>query len=140
MNEYFCPAVEGGLSVPLIEQIVGILVINFNEWDLKLIHVFLIPSTKLLEDISENSRNDSSILPIIPSTHGKCFPWTSLPICEYGPIISIKAVINNWFRYFLKEFLLVGSIRKDAVECEWVGVLGIGKFASRNLQLEGIVG
>lgn len=119
--------------MPLIEQIVGILIINLDEWDLKLIGIFLIPPSKLFEDISKDSRDDSSIFPIIPATHGKCLSWSCLAIRKYGAIIAIEAVIDDWFRDLLEKFLLVSSVWKDAVESEWVCVFRIGKFASGDL-------
>jgi len=49
-----------------------------------------------------------------------------LTIGKNSAIVSIKAIINNWFRYFLENVLLTGSIWEDMIKIKAMIIFGVG--------------
>ena len=93
---------------------------------MKFVWIFLGSLSELFKDIAENSRNDPSFFPIITPAHSKSLSWSSLSISKDGSIVSIQAIINNWFSNILKDLILISIFLKDSIEGSLMNFFGIG--------------
>lgn len=110
MNTKLLIFVDFQIIFSWIEQILDFLIVNFDkadfDWELDILWL----SYDLLEKSSDHSGNDSALLLIfdILARHGVSFTWTSLPIGQYGSIVSIEDAIHYWTDSLVVDLLLSG--------------------------------
>ena len=71
------------------QQIVGILIVNLHETDVH-VEFELFSGLKLIEELSEHSRDDSSLTPTFSSTDVMSLATPSLSICKDSSIVSFQ--------------------------------------------------
>jgi len=126
--------------MPFIQKIISILIVNLYKRNLKLITVFFRSSLEFIKHVWKNSRYDSSLLPIITTTHCICFTTSSLPICKNSSIITIKTIINHRLSDNLENLTLLSWLVKDTVKIELMIIFCIWKFIPCNLKFDSFIG
>lgn len=122
---YFGPLLNGGFSMPRIQQVISVFVVDLCERHMQFKGVFFASSFKFLKDIAEHSRNDSPIWPQISPAHCESLSRTRLPICENGAIVSLKTVIDDRSCHLSEDFLLGNTGWEDLMEGKLMVIFGI---------------
>ena len=92
---------------------------------------------KKLENVTENSRYDASLLPVITTTHRKRLTTAGLPIRKYRSIISFKTVVNDRFGHVLENFFLRAFFLKYMTETVIMLFFGRREFGPVRLKNDG---
>lgn len=124
----FWPLLKRFLGVMLIQQVIRCFVVNFNVGYTEFVGKFVFGSIKLVEQVSDYSRNDASSFPLITTTHGKGLTTTSLSVSEYGSIKAFKTVVDNWPCHCIEDQILIGLFFKDEIKSEIVLLLERRQF------------
>lgn len=114
----------------LVEQIIRIFVVNFDERNIELVLILRSSKLELFENIAQNSGDDPSLCPLLASAHGVSLSAAGLPICKNSAIVPVKTVVNYRFSHNLKYLLLTRPLSKSLFEAEFMMVSRVGHFIS----------
>jgi hypothetical protein len=127
----------------LSNQVKHKLVIDLNIWHSHC-NLLIESATNLLEDLSDSSRDQTSILIILSRPrHGKGLSSTSLSIAHHSTVISFNHSLYNISRTIVKHLLLT-CIMKYLIEFELPLFLLVvnetSTFILRNLESNSLYG
>lgn len=98
------------------QQIISIIVVNFQIWNVQRMLVSAWPFLKSFEDVRNWPRDNSTVLVSVwPSSNSKSLSRTSLSICKDRAIVTIESGINDIFRNLCKNLLLSYIHWQDSV-------------------------
>ncbi len=130
----FGPLLKIIIPIPLLKQIIGTLIVNFDIWNAEFVLYSLSVSLKLLKDVTQHSGNNSALLPFIPSTHCVSFSTASLPICKYSSVITLQTVVNHRLSQLRKYLLLAALLFEYPTEAKVMLLLWWRKLCPVSLQ------
>ena len=95
-----------GPSIRVQEQVLNLLVVNFENWDLHLeCSVFSGHCTNALKNLRARNRHDSDISSI--TDHGVWLSGTSLTVSEKAAVIAIPGVIEHLLSKSFVHYVLI---------------------------------
>ncbi len=110
------PLLKIMVTVSLLQQVVSIFVVNLDVRHAEFVLDMMTMLLEELKNVTEDSWNDPSFLPVIAATHCKSLSTAGLAVCKDGPIVPFETVVNDRFCQMLENLLLSAFLFKDMAE------------------------
>ena len=87
-ERYLVPLVEGGLGMSPVKKVKPVLVVDLEVRRVDLVLNLVLPLPQALEEMCEDPRYQSSLLPGVSAAHRVRLSRSRLPICKDRTIVA----------------------------------------------------